>query len=120
MKNIISTTRTTVILSVLLLVVVFVLFVRPGNLRGTRLYELKIEKSGDGWGYDIYRKNTLFIRQTCIPVIPGNQSFTNRRSARKTGKIVLERLRTNRSPALTREDLYSTGAIPRDSLTNGR
>lgn len=62
-----------------------------------------------GWGYKIKIKGKVFINQPFIPVFPGKNPFPNKRSAKKVGTIVKEKLIHHQRPALTAEDIRKTG-----------
>jgi len=70
-------------------------------------YEVSLFKSGDGWGYDIMKKDQIYIHQPYMPALEGQLPFNNKQSARKTGKLVVKRIRNHESPAVTREELKS-------------
>jgi hypothetical protein len=57
------------------------------------IYTLKItgnEKTG--WGYEIYKKEKLFIDQPIIPAIGGNRKFKTTRDAKIIGELVILKL----------------------------
>ncbi len=68
---------------------------------------LKIEslKTQNGWGYTISHKNKIVIKQTIIPVISDNKSFSSESDALKVGNLVVEKLSKNMSPTVTKNDL---------------
>ena len=72
-------------------------------------YEVEPYKTNNGWGYRILVKGKIFI--------PGKKAFPTRRTARKTGELVLHRLQHHKLPAFTIEDLQQMGL---DSLGNLR
>lgn len=41
-------------------------------------YVIKIIPVVNGYGYDIYNNNKLFIHQPTVPAMPGNSGFTTR------------------------------------------
>ena len=71
----------------------------------------------NGWGYKIGMQDRFIIIQSNIPVIQGDKQFPNRRTARKAGKIVKQRILNKQLPSLTMEDLTKIGI---DSLGNSR
>jgi hypothetical protein len=80
-------------------------------------YEVEPYKTNNGWGYRILVKGKIFIEQPFIPGLPGKKAFPTRRTARKTGELVLHRLQHHKLPAFTIEDLQQMGL---DSLGNLR
>jgi hypothetical protein len=70
-------------------------------------YKIDVYKSGQGWGYDILVKNKLYIHQPFIPALEGQMPFSNKQSARKTGRLVIRKLKNHKIPSVTREELKS-------------
>jgi hypothetical protein len=65
-----------------------------------------------GWGYRIYRGERTAIEQPFIPLLPGKTPFPTRQSAKRTGKLVLDRLEKGSVPVLTFKDLEEIGIVP--------
>jgi hypothetical protein len=42
-----------------------------------------------------------------MPVVEGQVPFQDKRSARKTGRLVIKKIRNHKSPAITKEELES-------------
>jgi hypothetical protein len=93
------------ILPVLLFVIVISVFAIC-KIRG-HSYDLELFRSDDGWGYDILRNEVVYIHQPYIPSIPGQKAFTDKKSARKTGRLVIRKLRDHKVPSVTKEELKS-------------
>lgn len=74
------------------------------NGRG-HFYSLKVIRSGDGWGYEIRINNRPYIYQPNIPAVEGNLPFSNKKTARRTGRMVIEKLKDHQPPGLTREEI---------------
>jgi hypothetical protein len=68
-------------------------------------YTLKVIRSGEGWGYEIKINNQTYIHQPHIPAVEGNLPFSNKKTARKTGRIVIKKLKEHKPPGLTREEI---------------
>lgn len=91
----------------LLPVLFFFLFIcvqRMGPLHNRQL-ELHTFRSGDGWGYQVICNKKIFVHQPTIPAIDTVMPFPSEKSAKHVGALVLGYLRSNRSPALTREEV---------------
>jgi len=90
------------------MVIVFltVIFTKRGHY-----YEVELFKSEQGWGYNIVKNNNTYIHQPYIPVVEGQVPFSTRKTARKTGRLVIKKIRDHKSPALTPEEIK---AIIRD------
>ena len=70
-------------------------------------YDVELYKSGDGWGYDILKKDNVYIHQPFMPAVEGEVPFPDKKSARKTGRLVIKKIRNRESPALTKEEIQS-------------
>jgi hypothetical protein len=79
-------------------------FISPSDYNSVKTY-----KVSDGWGYQIIIKEKVLIDQPFIPGLPGIKAFPDKKSAAKTGKIVLERLLNHQSPTITKEDIKEIG-----------
>ncbi len=63
-------------------------------------------KTADGWGYEIYADNKLYIRQALIPGLSGNRSFINKEDALKVGELVIHKMDvTHKIPFVSQTDL---------------
>jgi hypothetical protein len=92
------------IIPALFLVIIVVAVTLSG--RG-HFYKVSLFKSGDGWGYDISKKDKIYIHQPFVPAIEGQVPFQDKRSARKTGRLVAKKIGHHKSPAITKEELES-------------
>ena len=70
-------------------------------------YDVELYKSGDGWGYDILKKDNVYIHQPFIPAVEGEVPFPDKKSAKETGRLVIKKIRNNESPALTKKEVQS-------------
>ena len=68
-------------------------------------YKVSLFKSGDGWGYDILKKEKAYIHQPYMPAVEGQVPFKDKRSAKKTGRLVIKKIRNHKSPAVTKEEI---------------
>lgn len=73
----------------------------------TKKETLKAEafKTNSGWGYTIAYKDKILIKQSIIPVISNNKSFATQEDALKTGHLVMDKLKHNLSPTVTKNEL---------------
>jgi uncharacterized lipoprotein YehR (DUF1307 family) len=62
-------------------------------------------KTQSGWGYTISYKNKIVIKQSIIPVISDTKSFASEDDALKTADLVVQKLKHNTSPTVTKKDL---------------
>jgi hypothetical protein len=68
-------------------------------------YRLDLIRSDGGWGYDILVNKKLYIHQPFMPAVEGQQPFSDKRSARKTGKLVIRKLKNHKIPSVTKKEL---------------
>lgn len=62
-------------------------------------------KTNSGWGYSISYKEKIIIKQSIIPVINDSKSFSTEQDALKTANLVVEKLKQNLSPTVTKNEL---------------
>lgn len=72
---------------------------------GPQHIENRVYRVKQGWGYDILVDGDLFIRQESIPAIRAGQPFKTKEEARLAAQLVIDKLRSGQSPALTKTDL---------------
>jgi|APDOM4702015159_1054818.scaffolds.fasta_scaffold08512_1 hypothetical protein len=64
------------------------------------------------WGYDILKGNKLFIHQTSIPAVSGNEGFKTKADAEKVARLVISKLKKGEMPpSLTKEELKNLKVI---------
>lgn len=73
-----------------------------------RTESLKVQslKTNSGWGYTISKDDKIIIKQTAIPVISDNKSFKTEEEALSVGNLVLQKLKDDLSPTVTKKDLF--------------
>lgn len=69
--------------------------------------ELQTIQTPTGWGYVIKKNERIYIKQTCIPAVAGNQAFKSEEDAKKTGLLVLKKLKEQEHPSIKIEELDS-------------
>ncbi|MEP7263354.1 MAG: DUF4907 domain-containing protein [Bacteroidota bacterium] len=68
------------------------------------------EQGDNGFGYDIYVNDKLYIHQPHIPAVAGNNSFASESDAKKAGEFVSEKIKKNiMPPGITISELDSLG-----------
>ncbi|MBF4472177.1 DUF4907 domain-containing protein [Flavobacterium sp. HJJ] len=67
--------------------------------------EIQSIKTVNGWGYQITNNSKIIIKQSIIPVISESKSFETEKEALAVGELVLEKLNSNNSPTITKNDL---------------
>ena len=76
---------------------------------GYRLMVRMVEK--DQWVYEIFYKERLLIRQHWVPGVEGKRAFTTFEKARQTGQLVIDKLKQNQLPAVSRVELKNKGIV---------
>jgi hypothetical protein len=79
--------------------------------RRSHEYYVNVFASEGGWGYDILYKHRTIIHQPYIPAIEGQRPFSTKLLAEKTGRLVINKLRNNKSPGLTVGEINSINEI---------
>lgn len=75
-------------------------------------YRMDVFPVNGGWGYQVYKGHEVLIYQPFIPVIAGKIPFPDRKSARRTGRLVIDRLEQGKLPRITPADLNELGIAP--------
>lgn len=68
----------------------------------------RIEINGndqEGWAYSIFYQDTLLIKQEYVPAIEGGKKFKTKEDAKKTGELVIDKLKNKKNPSIVKEDL---------------
>jgi hypothetical protein len=58
-----------------------------------------------GWGYSVFVNDKEYIRQRFIPVVDGEIPFATANQALDVGNYIVHKLKSDRNPSLTREEL---------------
>ena len=88
----------------LALILIGIIYAERGHFR---LYRVDVYRVDKGWGYDIILKNKVYIHQPFIPAIEGKKPFPDKKSARRTGELVITKLKDHKPPAVSKEELKS-------------
>lgn len=59
----------------------------------------------EGWGYEISNGDRVVIKQNQIPAMEGNSSFKTQKDAENVAKLVLNKIKMNETPSVTKEEL---------------
>lgn len=99
------------VIALVVLVIAMLLEAREttGTTAEDRYRLVLLKKDTGAWYYEIYDDRMLTIRQECVPGIPGNIDFLNRKSAETAGRLVLSKLRNGQLPVLSMEELEING-----------
>ena len=62
------------------------------------LYTYKVYPVKNGWGYDIFRKDKLYIHQPFVPAVQGKVGFSNEFKAETTALLVIQKLKNGIIP----------------------
>jgi len=83
------------------------IIIEDHRISNNKLYQfIVITSINNTWGYDIIKDNKLFIHQTCIPGLPGNEGFKRKSDSEKVAKLVIEKLEKGEMPpSVTLEEM---------------
>jgi len=82
------------------------------NSYDSAVLTFEVIKIDDGWGYEIYKDDTAFIKQELIPAVNGYFLFKNPVDASKTALLVVEKLTQKPGlPTITIDELDSLGVL---------
>ncbi|NLK54301.1 MAG: DUF4907 domain-containing protein [Bacteroidales bacterium] len=90
----------------LLIFALFAVIIAAAAIAGKgHFYDLRLFRSGDGWGYDIAVKGNVLIHQPFMPAVEGEIPFPDKMTARKTARLVIKKMKNREIPSVTREDI---------------
>lgn len=69
------------------------------------VYVETVEQSKGAWGYRIYVKGQLVVKQELMPAVPGNNAFPCEEAARKTAELVVMKVGKGDLPSVTKEEV---------------
>ena len=84
------------------IIIIFSLFI---SCNYNEEYLVKSFKINNAWGYTIAVDNKVVIKQTVIPTVSKQRGFKTEDDALKVGNLVVERIKQNLSPTITKNDL---------------
>ncbi|MEL7268210.1 MAG: DUF4907 domain-containing protein [Bacteroidota bacterium] len=59
----------------------------------------------EGWMYSIYARKNILVRQKIMPIVNGKQPIPNKKTAEALGALVLQKIRNEQLPVLTKSEL---------------
>lgn len=92
------------------LIITSILVVKLG-ITSTNDYKLETFKVDRGWGYTIFVKNKVFIKQDIIPGIPDKKTFATQKDAVIVGELMIEKLKNKKIPSISYKELQINGVI---------
>jgi hypothetical protein len=81
------------------------------KIENTEDLKLNVFENNEVWGYEIYVNNKRVILQESIPGVPGNQKFTKKTDAKKCGEIVIKKIKQQKIPSISIDELDSLGIV---------
>jgi hypothetical protein len=67
----------------------------------------EVYKSDNGYGYYIFAKNKLLVKQDFIPALQGEKKFCDSTDAAKVSRLVIHKINSKKMPAITIKELDS-------------
>jgi hypothetical protein len=72
---------------------------------------LKTFHTAIGWGYDVYRNNSLFIHQEYMPAVEGRKGFASEEEAKRIGELILGKMKNTDFPVVTLDEIKTTRSL---------
>ncbi|RXP61381.1 DUF4907 domain-containing protein [Lutibacter sp. HS1-25] len=69
------------------------------------VYTLKVFEVEQGWGYSIFQREKLIIKQQHIPSINGQKHFKSKKDAYTIGMLVIDKLKHHSIPTITAKEI---------------
>lgn len=79
--------------------------IKPQKIAETEYSIETFRISEIGWGYNIFKNKKLIIKQDVIPAVEKQVAFNSEEDAKKTGLLVIEKIKKNQLPTISRSDL---------------
>lgn len=97
------------VLGMLIAVGVFAFMVHGKNETSSQKdgLHLVVERNpeNEGWMYSIYERKNILVRQKIMPIVNGKQPIPNQKTAEVLGTLVLQKIRNEQLPVLTKSEL---------------
>ncbi|MDI1256664.1 MAG: DUF4907 domain-containing protein [Flavobacterium sp.] len=87
------------------LISVVLIFATTTYCQHKEIYEVEAYKINQDWGYCILKNNKIIIKQSTIPTYTNLVRFKSQKDALKVGELVVDRIKNNLSPTITKKDL---------------
>ncbi|MGV6831159.1 MAG: DUF4907 domain-containing protein [bacterium] len=68
-------------------------------------YRLETFPIKDSWGYSVYFKNQIIIKQKYLPAVKGRQLILTEDAAEKLGLLVIDKLMNNEFPSISVDEI---------------
>lgn len=89
----------------LIAVSILSVFAYKAYRKNTGVYVETVKEGNNGWGYRIYVKGKLVVKQDVMPAVSGNNGFPCEEAAQKTAELVVMKVGKGGSPSLTSEEV---------------
>jgi hypothetical protein len=100
-----------ILITALLIFTAGLLFINKCSDKGNPIFTVSTFQTENGWGYRIYKQDTLFIEQPSIPGISGHQGFPTEEKAHEIGTLITSKLHAGIFPPTISEDELRTHGI---------
>ena len=94
----------------IVLIIASIFIVMLSNISANE-YDLETYKVENGWGYNIFKKNKMIIKQDIIPGIPVKKPFATEKDAIIIGELMVEKLKNKKIPSISFKELQINGVI---------
>jgi len=93
-----------IVLTIAVLIASFMILI-PRQKQQSKNLTYKVYYNVKGWGYDILVNNKIIIHQEIVPAITTQQGFTTKAEAEKAAGLVIQKIRSGKSSALSVSDI---------------
>ncbi|MFA9391558.1 MAG: DUF4907 domain-containing protein [Prolixibacteraceae bacterium] len=76
--------------------------IQAGHLASLNVYEIE-----GGWAYEVKIDTSVMLFQEQIPGMPNNVKFSTKADALKCGKLVMQKLKKQQRPSISKTELDS-------------
>lgn len=87
------------------LISIMVVYNLNDGFQGTTDYKIEVFKISGKFGYSIYYRGTLFIKQDHIPSVASKIQFCSEAEAKRVAELMVKRLVEKKKPSISAEDL---------------
>ena len=107
----ISRPRYVFLAAVVIAMIITVIMLRNIPKQNNSALSYKCFKTDNGWGYDIMVNKKIVIHQDLMGSFPGAAGFSSEQQAKAVAAIVIEKIKSGKIPAISREELQQLGVL---------
>ena len=97
------------VFSVIVFTITKLIKIKPKETKAS--FDITVIKVDSGFGYQITKNKYPYIQQVVIPAIEGEKAFLTEEQAKRTGQLVLYKIKHGLMPSITIKELDSLQII---------